>query len=368
MKCQMCLVFGVLVWLGGTACSQTTTSAQEAQKLSVQSGKPILALSVRANSPSCQELQQLLESDFAIKSLAARFIVLNMDYDGAEYARWASQYPTRGTTVPIIQVVSSTGQDLYRGWANRAVQELGQTLSDGLENAGRSLPPEEVFKALQSVDRSLKAGRVQEAAQLLGTQAFQSPLYSRELMARAHDLSMQAGKEIKAVQDRLVSGQGTMTDFVRLYELRRCYQALPEAVALFQEALDLIQVDAEMTPLLEQGESLEAAQQLAQAEKWLDAIPAYEKLIQNYPGTQAAELARAELSDIQAEQEKKQRRTTLQPKTSEESEKKAESLLRLGKQLQSKQPEKAREYFEKTIEAAPGSTPAKEAEELLKQL
>lgn len=254
-----------------------------------------------------------LKSDRSLSAFAGQFVPLKLTTsNNPEWGRWFRQYGTEGKAIPFLYVVRADGQRLFRGSGPMEGPQLPQMLYSTLQQAGRTFNDAEVQLLAGSVEQAkaaLESGDQTKAVVALGQlQKLGNPSdlksYStlakqaEELVKKVTESGQASIDEAKAkLEDPQTSFEGVLT----LVEAERVYEPFPALNTAVVSALRDVRKDSTLKPLALQAEALDRARRYASSDSGAvkrRAENAYEQVIRRFPGTPAAETARAELVEI----------------------------------------------------------------------
>jgi hypothetical protein len=159
---------------------------------------------------------------------------------------------------------------------------------------------------------------------------------------------------------------------IELTQLRRTFADLPAATEHIDAVwMRLAENDAHKELMQHAVRLDEAAQQVA-AKKWQEALAIYRDIAEASPDSTAAAFAQREIPEIERRAAiAKNGKSASTPAASDSAApdpKKAAAYLKFAKVFLTRDPDKARDYLQRTIDAAPESAEAEEAQKLLDEL
>jgi len=295
--------------------------------------------------------------------------------DRDTWSEWSRKYKHEGNGIPIVYVVRADGKQLYG--KSGTPSPLPLFLLTALKQGGPLLAEkklESLQRNLEKVEQLREQGQTETAvSQLrrnLNTGSFASAAVKSEQIAT--ELTTEATEALKQARDDLDVDGKRLNAAIRILQIDRDYGGLPPVHKLMGAELRRLRTQSETRDLSKQAESLVKAQSYQRDKKWRQALTAYQRVIDRFPKTQAADLASQEIVKVRAE-------SHAPPTTSKADNppqpskplgaqaKRAASLLRLGKLLLKRNPQQARSYFERVIKTAPDSAAAGEARQLLRK-
>jgi len=345
-------------------------------------GRPILAIGGSTGCIYCKKMAAELASDPAVQEPASKYVVLLLDTDDpVQWPRWNSRYKVVGDGIPAVFVVRADGEQIYSGTG--APQDLGGFLERHLKAAGTVLDDAglaELTAAARDLSRGWRrrdpAAVIEELNKRLDPQNYSLP--ARQIAAITDEMRKLATRRLADAERDLKEIErkpdAAFQAAVTVLELERDYAGLPEFGDDLKTRVTLLALERITAPVFERARQVIEAESLYASGKKDEATAALRSLADEQKDTPAATYAGRMLARWEKEKGpaagdavavSTAAAATLKVGPSSGDAQKAASLVRLGKLLRSRSPDKARAYFEQAIEAAPDSDAAAEAKELL---
>ncbi|MBL9124439.1 MAG: thioredoxin family protein [Planctomycetaceae bacterium] len=369
-------MFAAILSAAGLFAAQLAhaASVDEALQLSQKTGRAIFAMAGSKNCGACQALEKRLVTDPSIQPLIASFIPLKIDTDGPEWQTWATRFKPTGNTIPMIFVVRADGEQLYGQSNNLPGAELPTFLTQMLQQTGAPLPETQVDAlqtALLAANKALSEKQVEKAIQTigpcLGTGSYAQAAVEIEKLAR--QMCEEGSAAVKEADAKFADPEQAFDGALQLAALERTYAKLPPVVEEARNAIKLRRREPANKDLLAQAKLLDQAKAFEEKQLPKRALASYQTVATRYAGKPAGELAQARIAELEQSLPPSTSRSAATPArgsaSSELAAKKAASLLKMGKGLLEKRPEKAREYLAQVVELAPESAAGQEARTLL---
>ena len=317
-----------------------------------------------------------LEKERELQPLATQFVLLKLDTGTREWTQWQSRFKHDGRGEPIVFVVRADGETLYAQTGKPS--DLSGFLERQLTSAGKILNVaelREIEKAAKDAAIATKRDDIPAAVEL-AVKYGETESYAQAAVALSKlrgELEAKAAEELAAAEEKLQSEKpdDQFEGATALVQLQRRFSALPAAAEAIEPVVAKYRDDPKRPDLIARAEAFDAASALADERKWSEALAAFREIAKEHPNTPAARLAERRIPDLEkraAIAAGEEPDSPAGKPASSADAKKAASLLRLGELILDRNREKAREYFERAIEAAPDSDAAKKARELLKTL
>lgn len=307
----------------------------------------------------------------AVAALAAQFVPIKVDTGGSpEWTRVYRKYKYEGNGIPILMVIRADGKQLYGRSGSPA--QLAQFLAGQLKVGGKVLNArqvKELTEAGKQVEELTAAGKVEEAVPLVNKYAG-----SGSFAESAVAMDAVAAKLLKAAEDELETADKQLRDrktaidgALAFAKVERIYRRLPALAMKLNVRQREYRKDAALRDLVEQARLIDRAREFKADEKTEQALAVMQSVVEKYPDSPGAELAKAEIPELT-----KLAKTTpggaKKPTATTVDEKRAASQLRFAKALLKRNNGKAKEYLERAIKLAPGTKIAEEAKKLLDSL
>jgi tetratricopeptide (TPR) repeat protein len=315
-----------------------------------------------------------------------QFVPLKVETDGEDWGKWAREYPHEGNSIPIIYIIRADGQKMYGRSGGLPGDALPQLMSQQLAQAGRIFNDHEfalLEKSLASANKTLADGDAHAAVKTITGIRKLGPLGNLGSFAKAaieadalvKKLTEQGKTRLDEAKQKIAAGNPPFEAVLALAETDRVYSLLPDLKNELSAAVRDLRKDAALRTTLEQAEALDKAKGLLSPSGGKTrAAGALKQIVARWPDTPAARLAAEQLEKIAPGAlagdagQVKTPASGASGSNPAAAEKKAASYLSMAKTFAARQPEKAREYAQKVIEAAPDSKQAREAQGLLDRL
>ncbi|MEX1223621.1 MAG: tetratricopeptide repeat protein [Pirellulales bacterium] len=328
-----------------------------------------------------------LQSEPEIMQLVQNFVPLELDAGSNDFQTFAQQYRPPGNGIPMMFVVSSTGQELDKISGSPQGAGLKTFLTRSLSRAALAPPAEGDLPGDEDEDAS-EPNQAQSEAEMRTRQRRLETLVRRaqnfvdkgdftaaakivgplvddpetptndDLDRLVAGFEQMAAQAVDVVHGRVESGQ-VLLAAVALVEAERQLAPLVSAQTLLTEARDAIAAAADGETALRHAAAVDVAR-AAEAQRDLKgAIEGYQAVIETFPATPVAQMSQLRMGQLQA----------ARPAASAEDLSKAESMFTMAKAIAERDPDKAKKYLEKVIETAPAdSAVAGQAGALLQSL
>lgn len=314
------------------------------------------------------------------------FVPLELDAGSNDFQAFAQQYRPPGNGIPMMFVVSSTGEELDKISGSPQGNGLKTFLTRSLSRAALAPPagdepggadgdpnepdPDRSEAAMKARQRRLETlvrraqnfvdkGDFTAAAKIVGPLVDdpETPV-NDDLDRLVAGFDQMATQAAEVVRGRVESGQ-LLLAAVALVEAERQLAPLAASQAVLAEARNAIAATAEGETALAHAAAVDVAR-AAEAQRDLKgAIAGYQAVIENFPATPVAQMSKLRMGQLQA----------ARPAAGAEDLSKAESMFTMAKAIAERDPDKAKKYLEKVIETAPAdSEVAAQAGALLQSL
>lgn len=320
-------------------------------------------------------LQRRLNTELALQPLLAQFVSVHIDSTSDEWQEWERKFPSKSDSIPIVYVIRADGESLYAQSGDLEGLALGALLTETLARSGKLLNEQQLKKMADGVAEAARAhekGDVAEA--VLGVMRYAgSGSYAEAALAAdalAKKLVDEAHEKIKAAEEKLKDEPAALAGATELAAVNRLYKKLPGIMKAVKQTTAKYTSEAAGRERFAQAELLDKAKAFAEQRQTAKAAKAYELVIEKYPETAAADLARTQLEALgpAAAAEPADKRPNRGGKVSDEDSRKAASLLKMAKVFAKTKPDKAKQYAEQVLELAPDSREGKEAQSLIDSL
>lgn len=339
-------------------------------------------------------LKERLNTDVSLRPILAQFVPLQLDTDKPEFQTWARQFPPKGNGIPMIFIVRADGEVLHNESGAPAGPALPQLLSEMRKKAGSAITEkqaEQLAAAAEAASKALAAGDTAAAVSAIGKNAgLVSYAEAAVALNKVVEQLTETAKATIAKADEQLSNEGQDLDgALALLEVERVFKSLPDVVKQAREVKT--KHSKQKRSLFTQAGFFDKARDY-EAQKQADkAVRQYKTTLDKYPNSKIAQYAQARIDELGAkgaDLAATSKPAGAKPQASEvgkppaidpavkpaggassaEGAKTALSFLKLARTFATSRPDKAKEYAQKAISAAPNSAEAREARDLLKIL
>ena len=310
-------LFAGLLALAIAAISSVGLSAElltieQALARSQATGRPILAMAGSKTCAPCQALLSRLSTDVSIAPLVTQFVPLKIDSEGEHWGEWSKKYRPEGNGIPILFVIRADGQMLYGKSGAKEGPQLPLFLAEHLKSAGRILSDEQLATIRDAVEDSNKAlaegdawtavKRI-EGLKKIGTPGKLGSYASVAQEADAlHAKLVEEGKAALAAAKEKLAGEDKFAGVLKVISANRVFGSMAELRKDLATAERDLGKDQQLKEIVKQAEALDRALAMAAGKTTQRSAPAaFEAVITRYPGTSAAELAKAKLAELGVE-------------------------------------------------------------------
>ena len=368
---SLCLVGLVSTFFGGVTPLQAAGGAELVQQMR-DTGKPALIIAGNEGCVYCRQMAQELAGNQEIQPLVRQIFVVKVDTDSNDWPVLRNAFQFEESGIPAVFVVRGDGKLIYSESGKPG--DVGAFLQQMLDSSGTILDAarlKSLQKAARDAQLAVKRKDFARASVIIKEQGGSGSYAAAALALQklADDLTAQAVAAADAAEVQITGRERPVEGAIELAQLRRTFAELPAA----KEHIDavwtrLAESDAHKE-LMQHAVRLDEAAQHVAAKKWDEALAIYRDVAQAAPGSTAAAFAEGELPELERRAAiAKGGRSPSSPSTpgaSEPDPKKAAAYLKFAKVFLTKDPDKARDYLQRTIDAAPESAEAEEAQKLL---
>ena len=377
----MAAVWGLVVALAALP-AQAQDSAKSkldaALEIAAQTGRPVFVVGSRASCGLCQAFLAELQSDRQARALVSQFVPIKLDIDNAAEWQALTKYPYEsGGSLPIVMVFRADGEQVYG--RSGAPEQTALFLVEQLKKSGTQLSSQQLAQLRESIDKAqalIDDEKIEQAVPLLkkyaGSGSYAAAAVQVDKMVE--ELTTAGKAALEAAEGQMKSGSPSFEAALAFLEVERQYGALPDLSITIREKDKTYRKDDAWAPLMDQATLFDKAQRYASEGNSRQAAGYFQGLKQKYPGTPAAERAEQELAMLDAAppaasvSSASSTAAASKAGDSEVNLKQAASYLRFGKTFHYTNPDNARKYYEKVIEAAPDSDLAAEARKRMADL
>jgi hypothetical protein len=335
-------------------------------------GKPALIIAGNEGCVYCRQMAQELASNQEIQPLVRQFFVVKVDTDSNDWPVLRNAFKFEESGIPAVFVVRGDGKLIYS--ESGKPSDVGAFLKQMLDSAGTILDAERL-KSLQKAarDAQLAVKRKDFArASVIFKEQGGSGSYAAAALALqklADDLTAQAIAAADAAESHVTGREKPVEAAIELAQLRRTFAELPAAKEHIDAVWTRLADSDAHKELMGHAVRLDEAARHVTEKKWDEALAIYREIAQASPGSAAAAFAEGEIPEIERRATiAKTGKSASSPAASESTAadpKKAAAYLKFAKVFLTKDPDKARDYLQRTIDAAPESAEAEEAQNLL---
>jgi hypothetical protein len=313
MKSQVLSALGltavIFCQLTGSARAMT---ADEATKLSQESGRPVLIVAGRHTCGNTMAVLGSLQERTLAPALSP-YINVFVDVDAAEGRACQEKLGHPGDTLPFVYVVRADGEKLYSHSGVLQSQELREMLVSEFAKAGKILSAKDsglLNKALEEAKRADKNGDIGAAVKSMLPLKKLGPLgaincftiaalEADKLVAK---LTEQGKTMLQKVDEGCADGKPTLDAMLIYVKAKRLFAAMPTLKIDLNAAARKYEHRRGFADTLAQAEALDRAQTAAalpqNAEK---AAKAFKNIVAAYPGTEVADRATEQLKKLSDE-------------------------------------------------------------------
>lgn len=266
-----------------------------------RTGRPLLAIGGTTNCPYCVRMARQLETSEALAPLASKYVILKIDTSTPLWQEWSRRYEVEGDGVPQVIILRGDGHQIY-GKAGAPV-ELDRFLERHLAEAGTVLSDRELAdleKLVKEAQKNLKKRDYPKAIEL-AQECLQENCHAEavtEARKVLEQLTERARLGLKDAQKKLATRDKSLDGAVALLELQETFAGHSEAVGPITDAVTTRQQDETQAGLFEQAAVVRAARAKEQARQYQPAVEAWQSLIDRFPDSPGAELAKRRIAEL----------------------------------------------------------------------
>ena len=269
----------------------------EALQTAQRTGKPVLAIATSPTCGPCLALKSTIHSEPRLKPLLSKFVLLEMERNSNDFARFQAKFPAEVTGVPMVYMLRADGEMIYGQSGAMNAQQLTLLLNQGITQSGRIFSPSELQRLELIFDGARKhaaEGNLTAALSVMtrigGVNSF------AEVVQRAREkrdeLEGVLNGWIEELDRSLAAGRSIHANSYRLAEL---YVELPESATALRNNVRNLLVHYESQPrttvAVQQNKRLIRARLEEQRDLCGDAVASYDHVINLSPATPAGEYA-----------------------------------------------------------------------------
>jgi hypothetical protein len=363
-------VGGLLLCIAGVPSLRAAGGAELVQQMR-DTGKPALIIAGNEGCIYCRQMAQELAANQEIQPLVRQFFVVKVDTESNDWPALRNAFQFDESGIPAVFVVRGDGKLIYSESGKPA--DVGAFLKQMLDSAGTILDAERL-KSLQKAARdaqlAVKRKDFVRASVIIREQGGSGSYAGAALALQklSEDLTAQAISEADAAEAQVTGREKPVEAAIELSQLRRAFAELPAAKEHVDAVWARLADNDAHKDLMQHAVRLDEAAQHVRAKKWDEALAIYREVSQS-PSDSAAAFAQGEIPEMERRAAiAKTGKSASAPATTGSTvadPKKAAAYLKFAKVFLTKDPDKARDYLQRTIDAAPDSAEAAEAQKLL---
>ena len=300
MRRRSSVLLGLAVLLCGGSTQVWALTIEEAEKLSQETGRPILAVAGRSTCGNTTAVAGSLRSP-ALAATVSQYVNLSIDVDKPEWDAFRQKYgDAGGSTLPFVYILRADGEKISVRSGYMTPPEVLTFVTKDAVKAGRGLTTKEfaqVEKALVAAKQADEKGDV-----AAGLKAFtgvrklgvmgDKKCYAKPVVEanRLVDGWTEKGKaSLKEAEDQLTSGEPTLDAAIAYVQAKSTFSQLPSLKTELTAAKAKIDQHRKLTEILRQAVALHNAQSFpATPEGRKKAAAAYARIVSAHPNTEAA--------------------------------------------------------------------------------
>lgn len=309
----------------------------EAAKRAKETGQPLVVFGVSETCSRCQALKQGLASNPEFKLLMTQYVAAEVPFGGREFVSVFEETVKQDAKfrqaigAPAVFIFTASGEAVYAGPGRAsgmaAGDELKKLLISGIDkNGGVRLPATSAKSSSATLAADLSQARkllgekqTLKAAALLAKHV-QPAAETSEEVAKVIELTglTLAKSKTEEQLDSLVAevsekgkglvqsaveaaGTGKATQAaVQLAELERVFSGFPSFADTFEPAWKTVQEKSTEPSLREQARQIDTARQAESNADPAEAIEIYQRVIADYPNTEAAKLSQRRITQLRS--------------------------------------------------------------------
>ncbi len=298
---SIALLFAFAGLAASGAAMAAEPSLAKAVEEATKDGRPILAVAALSTCPRCTSFVSRLKSDASLQPLLAKYVRVIVDVQGPDYQALA-QKKSLGGGLPILYVLRADGE-LIVATNNGGAAPLPDMLNQGLAKSGRILSKADAARTAAAVAKAKTALEKNDLAQagsalvaVGSTESFAAPLLEAKHLL--DQLNERARRDIEACQVALAKSGDAFTTIVKVAEALRTYEKLPAQKRALSDLQNQVRRKVGGSVLLEQADAVARARGFRAIDRTDAAARAYQQVIDTYPDTAAATLAKQELASV----------------------------------------------------------------------
>jgi hypothetical protein len=256
-----------------------------------------------------------LQNDRSLAAFSGQFVSLKIVTDNnPDWAQWSRKYPMKGNSIPQLYVVRADGEQLFGGAGSLPGDALPLMLRSTLSRAGRSFDPQQAAfldQKVREAEEAVTAGnyltaglRLSELSKLGNPDELQS--YAEQALKAAmlfDDLRSRLDQMTEQTKTQLLDqdGGGVLEAMLVLGEVESVLRMFPKWRADASSVAREYSKDDRYAQASQQAMSIVQARLAAasaEARVKARAENLYASVLRKYPGTEAAEIAKEELLQV----------------------------------------------------------------------
>ena len=300
-----------------------------------QTGRPLVVFGLSDTCHRCQAVKNGIASTHDFKLLLTQYVATEIPFGGKEFAKLFGDVVRKDKSIPTaigapaVFIFTSKGNTVYAG-PNRESgialdDEFKKLLISGIEKNGglraASSSGEQALSAdVAKARRLIGQNQIPAAAALVGQHLSPEEDGSDDQLAALVELTgLQPGKskahdQLEAVAEQLADKAPSLIQAaietgktkkptvgaVRLAELDRAFADFASLASAFDDAWKQIEATHKIPQLREQAQLIDQARTAERSPDPSSAIALYAQVVSTYPNTEAAQLSKLRISQLQA--------------------------------------------------------------------
>lgn len=256
-----------------------------------------------------------LSTEPELVALTAQYVPLKLDTKDPEFQKFASKYRPTGRGIPMIFIIDSSGKEIYNKSGAPSGAGLATLLKTGIEQTGgikrpkdAGLSPELLTRIADKVEAELEDGDIRGACQSL------TPLFkqwqtiteiedptAQRVVALFNKLNNAGLEQVENANAMLATENRELLGLVLLYGTERKYEPLPPVAEKLAAAMKTVGSDDNLKALLPQAKLIDRARVQDELDRSAQAVIIYQRVIDDFPGTQAAQLCQLRINQLKAQ-------------------------------------------------------------------
>jgi hypothetical protein len=257
-------------------------------------------------------LKRRLETDNDLQNLLDQYVAIHFDTEDPAFAEWSRKYPPRSAMVPMLFIVSSSGQVLYNNSGAPSGPQLPGLLQRGLQENRRVAEAKSLEAAKQRrlianaaaalVEQQKYGEAIGVLKPLLTKQTPVTPMADGDdgaMLVELHSRLQQLGHtHLDKAKRYLADEQHRLFGLLALAKTRRIFGDLPGLSAAVDGLLEQVRQDPQLASGLSQAELIDRGRAAEQAGDPEAAIEIYEQVAAAYRGSLAERLCEVRIKQL----------------------------------------------------------------------